>query len=425
MNAEIIMIGSELLLGQIVDTNAAYLAKELAGTGVNLFYKTTVGDNSERMSEALENALARSDIIITSGGLGPTEDDLTRETVAKVVGEPLEFHQELFDEIQALFERHGFTMSPNNRKQAYIPRNAIPIENPVGTAPGFVAEKNGKSIIALPGVPRELKYLTESFVLPYLRKKYSLGELSIRSRILKVCGKGESRVDAIVGDLIKGSKNPTVGILAEPAQILLRITAKAASADEAKDMIASMEAEIRRRLGSLIFGVDDDTLEGVVCQLLKENKKTLALLETHTGGGIAQRFVTADCDVLTEAFVARSEDSLRRFAGIDEAAWSDEKCKHWALCVALAGAARARSGADIALAAVGIAPESEQLAPEEKASGKTCIAVDSADGDAYWEFRFAGTERINQTRATVLSIEMLRRFLTGYVDPEHPPKSER
>jgi nicotinamide-nucleotide amidase len=232
-------------------------------------------------------------------------------------------------------------------------------------------------------------------------------------------------VDAIVGDLIKGSTNPTVGILAEPAQILLRITAKAASADEAKDMIAAMEAEIRRRLGSLIFGVDDDTLEGVVCQLLKESKKTLALLETHTGGGIAQRFVTADCDVLTEAFVARSEASLRRFAGIDEAAWSDEKRKHWALCVALAGAARARSGADIALAAVGIAPESEQLAPEEKASGKTCIAVDSADGDAYWEFRFAGTERINQTRATVLSIEMLRRFLTGYVDPEHPPKSER
>jgi nicotinamide-nucleotide amidase len=425
MNAEIIMIGSELLLGQIVDTNAAYLAKELAGAGVNLFYKTTVGDNSERMSEVLENALARSDIIITSGGLGPTEDDLTRETAAKVVGEPLEFRQELFDGIQALFERHGFTMSPNNRKQAYIPRNAIPIENPVGTAPGFVAEKNGKSIIALPGVPRELKYLTESFVLPYLRKKYSLGELSIRSRILKVCGKGESRVDAIVGDLIKGSTNPTVGILAEPAQILLRITAKSASADEAKDMIAAIEAEIRRRLGSLIFGVDDDTLEGVVCQLLKENKKTLALLETHTGGGIAQRFVTADCDVLTEAFVARSETSLRRFAGIDEAAWSDEKRKHWALCVALARAARARSGADIALAAVGIAPESEQLAPEEKASGKTCIAVDSAEGDAYWEFRFAGTERINQTRATVLSIEMLRRFLTGYVDPEHPPKSER
>ena len=284
MNAEIIMIGSELLLGQIVDTNATYLAKELAGAGVNLFYKTTVGDNSERMSEALENALARSDIIITSGGLGPTEDDLTRETVAKVVGEPLEFRQELFDEIQALFERHGFTMSPNNRKQAYIPRNAIPIENPVGTAPGFVAEKNGRLIIALPGVPRELKYLTESFVLPYLRKKYSLGELSIRSRILKVCGKGESRVDAIVGDLIKGSTNPTVGILAEPAQILLRITAKAASADEAKDMIAAMEAEIRRRLGSLIFGVDDDTLEGVVCQLLKESKKTLALLETTPGG---------------------------------------------------------------------------------------------------------------------------------------------
>jgi nicotinamide-nucleotide amidase len=343
--------------------------------------------------------------------------------VAEVVGEPLEFHQGLYDQIEALFKRHGFTMSPNNRKQAFIPRNSVIIENPVGTAPGFVAEKGGSSIIALPGVPRELKYLMETFVLPYLRKKYSLGELNIRSRVLKICGKGESRVDAIVGDLIRESENPTVGILAEPAQILLRITAKAQTVDEAKAKIAEMEAEIRRRFGPLIFGADDDTLESVVCQLLARQKKTLALLETHTGGGIARRFITMNCPALTEALVAQNDGARRRLTGIEQAAWSDEKRNHWALSVGLARAMRARSGADIALAAVGIAPQAEELAPEERASGKTCIAVDSGDGDAYWEFRFAGTDRINQTRATVLSIEMLRRFLAGCEDPEHPPRT--
>lgn len=420
MNAEIIMIGSELLLGQIVDTNSAYLAKELAGVGINLFYKTTIGDNRVRMAEAFEAALARAEVVITSGGLGPTEDDLTRDVVAEVVGEPLEFHQGLYDQIEALFKRHGFTMSPNNRKQAFIPRNAIPIENPVGTAPGFVAEKDGGVIISLPGVPRELMYLTENFVLPYLRDKYSLGELNIRSRVLKICGKGESSVDAIVGDLIKNSTNPTVGILAEPAQILLRISAKAESVGEAKAMIAEIEAEIRGRLGSLIFGTDDDTLESVVCQLLREDTRTLALLETHSGGGVAKRFTTMNCQALLEAIVAPSADVLRRLAGIDEVSWSDEKRKHWPLCVALAKAVRAQSGADIGVASLGMAAGSEELAPEERESGKTCIAVVDAEGDAYWEFRFAGTDGINQTRATVLTIEMLRRFLTGYVDKDHP-----
>ena len=424
MNAEIITIGSELLLGQIVDTNAAYLAKELAGAGINLFYKTTVGDNRQRMSEVLESAIERSDIIILSGGLGPTEDDLTREIAAEVVGEPLEFHQGLFDQIEGLFKRHGFTMSPNNRKQAFIPKNAVPIENPVGTAPGFIVERGDKAIITLPGVPRELMYLTENAVLPYLRKRYSLGELNIRSRVLKICGKGESSVDAIVGDLIKGSTNPTVGILAEPAQILLRITAKAETVDETKAKIASMEKEIRGRLGSLVFGTDDDTLESVVGKLLKADSKTLALLETHSGGGVAQRFTSINCTALIEALVVRSEDAMRRLAGVDEATWGDEKRNHWPLCVALAKSMRQRSGTDIAVASLGISPESDELAPEEKASGKTCIAVDSASGDAYWEFRFAGTDTTNQRRATVLTIEMLRRFLNGYVDPDHPHRTQ-
>jgi nicotinamide-nucleotide amidase len=418
------MIGSELLLGQIIDTNAAYLAQQLAGIGVNLYYKTTVGDNRARMTEAFGAALGRSDIIITSGGLGPTEDDLTREVVADVMGQPLEFRQELFEQIEALFRRHGFTMSPNNRKQAFIPQDALPIENPVGTAPGFIAEKDGSVVIALPGVPRELKFLMENFVVPYLHKKFSLGELTIRSRVLKMCGMGESRVDSRVGDLLRSSSNPSLGILAEPAQILLRITAKAETVREADAKIFHMEDEIRRRLGQLIFGVDDDTLEGVVNARLMADGKTLALLETHTGGSIAQRFVALDSPALTESLVANREDVLRAFIKMDDADWSDAKRDPWSLSVTLAHALRSRTGCDIATVSLGIAPGSQELAEADAASGKTCIAIDSSDRDAYWEFRFAGKDRTNQTRATVLTIEMLRRFLTGVVDPEHPHRAQ-
>lgn len=423
MNAEIIMVGSELLLGQIVDTNSAFLAQELAGVGINLYYKTTVGDNRRRMGKVLRAALERSDVVITSGGLGPTEDDLTREVVAEVVGEPLEFRQELYDQIEAMFKRHGFTMSPNNRKQAFIPRSAVPIENPVGTAPGFVAEKEKKLVISLPGVPRELKFLMQTFVIPYLLDRFSLGELNISSRVLKICGMGESRVDARVGDLIRGSTNPTLGILAEPAQILLRITARAETVTEAQAKIAETEEEIRRRFGALIFGADEDSLQSVVNQILSRERKSLALVETHTGGGVAQRFVSIGSSALKEALVASSDEARRRLAGVEMARWYDEKRNHRALSVTFARAMRSRTGADVAVATVGFAPESEELAPEERASGKTCIAIDSADGDACWEFRFAGTEPVNQTRATALTIEMLRRYLIGYVDPEFPSRT--
>lgn len=422
MNAETIMIGSELLLGQIIDTNSSYLAQELSKIGVNLFYKTTVGDNLQRMVEVLGRALERSDVVITSGGLGPTEDDLTRDAVSQVMGEPLKFRQELFDQIEGLFQRHGFTMSENNRKQAFIPRNSVAIENPVGTAPGFVAEIDGRYIISLPGVPRELKFLMKDFVIPYLREKFSLGEVTIASRVLKICGMGESRVDERIGDLLRESSNPTVGILAEAAQILLRITAKAESAAEAHSKIGRMESEIRRRLGVLIFGADHETLEGVVNALLLEQRKTLALLETHSGGGIAQRFISLTPNALKQAFVSNDAEALRHFAASGPVSGSDGKCNQRTNCVTLADRIRIQAGAAIGLAVLGIAPGSDLLGPDERASGKTCIGVASGEDAASWEFRFWGTDPINQTRSTVVGIEMLRRYLIGYQDPEHPAR---
>jgi nicotinamide-nucleotide amidase len=318
--------------------------------------------------------------------------------------------------------RHGFTMSPNNRKQAFIPRNATPIKNPVGTAPGFICEKAGAVIISLPGVPRELKFLMEAIVVPFLRERFSLGELNISSRVLKICGMGESRVDARVGDLLRESVNPTLGILAEPAQILLRITAKAETVSDAKSKIASMEEEIRRRFGPLVFGVDAETLEDVVDGLLKNQQKSLAILETLTGGALAQRFVSLRTAALKEATVVNCEESMRRFTEPELQKWTVLRRSHAVLSVSLARAARIRSGADLGLASVGILPESETLAPEERPSGKTCIAISSHAGEVYWEFRFAGTDSMNQMRAVALSLEMLRRHLIGYVDSEFPPR---
>ncbi|MBU2262647.1 MAG: CinA family nicotinamide mononucleotide deamidase-related protein, partial [Proteobacteria bacterium] len=226
MKAEIIAVGTELLLGQIVDTNSAHIAQQLTTVGLDLHFKSTVGDNLERIKSTLRNAMSRSDFIITTGGIGPTLDDLTREAVAEVLGRPLVFQQVLFDQISDFFARLGRTVSPNNRKQAYIPEGAITIENRVGTAPGFIAEQDGKAIITVPGVPHEMRYFMEHSVLPYLQNKSGIREVIV-SRVLKLFGIGESLVDERLRDLIELGTNPTIGLLAHTqiGEIHIRLTA--------------------------------------------------------------------------------------------------------------------------------------------------------------------------------------------------------
>src|SRR5262249_45997136 len=225
-NAEIVAIGSELLLGQIVDTNSTWMAQRLTALGVNLFYKSVVGDNPERMKEVLTRALERADVVITSGGLGPTQDDLTREVVADVTGRKLVLNPHFLEQIERRFRTRGFIMTPNNERQAYMPEGATPVDNPNGTAPSFIVEDPRGCIFVLPGVPFELKWLFDNEVTPYLRRKFSLSEI-ITYRVLKVAELGESRVDDLMGHLIANSRNPTVGVLAHPGQVDIRIAAKA------------------------------------------------------------------------------------------------------------------------------------------------------------------------------------------------------
>jgi len=296
MNAEIISIGTELLLGEIVDTNSAHIAHALRDIGLDLYFTTTVGDNQTRIAQAIGIALDRADIVITTGGLGPTVDDVTRQAVAAATNRPLVFQQGLFDQIAARFARMGNPMSENNRQQAFIPEGAIPIENPVGTAPCFALETEHGVVISLPGVPREMKYLLEHAVIPYLRERFNLTRI-IKTRILRTVGIGESAVDAALLDLMTLS-NPTVGLAAHTGQTDIRITAKADSEAAADAMITAVEAQIRVRLGEYIYGLEKETIEAALVQELSRLGLRLAISETGLGNRLSSRVKAvsgADC----------------------------------------------------------------------------------------------------------------------------------
>jgi competence/damage-inducible protein CinA-like protein len=286
-SAEILTIGTEILLGEILDTNSRYLARALRDTGIDLYRQTTVGDNKQRISQAILSAMEESDIIITTGGLGPTVDDPTRDAVALAMRVETEFRPELWEQIQDRFRRFGHKPTENNMRQAYIPHGAIAVENQVGTAPSFIVETDRHAIISLPGVPREMEYLMHKEVLPYLRERYNLKGI-IKARILHTAGVGESQIDSLIGDLEIFS-NPTVGLSAHSGQVDVRITAKAESESEADALIQDVENTVRHRLGDWIYGADQDTLEEVALQVISERNWKLVVVEAGLGGNMTRR----------------------------------------------------------------------------------------------------------------------------------------
>jgi nicotinamide-nucleotide amidase len=286
-SAEIIIIGTELLLGEIVDTNAQFLARCLRDAGIDLHRKTTVGDNVKRIAQAIKQALERCDIIITSGGLGPTVDDPTREAVALAVGVKTEYQPELWEQIKARFQRFGRIPTENNYKQAYIPQGAIAIDNPVGTAPIFILDYQSKVIISLPGVPREMEFLMEHKVIPFLRQRFDLHGI-IKIRVLHTVGVGESQIDNLIGDLEKLS-NPTVGLAAHSGQVDVRITAKADSVKVSDDLISPIENILRDRLGDCIYGVDHETLQEIALKSVEKHHWSITAVEAGLGGILIRR----------------------------------------------------------------------------------------------------------------------------------------
>lgn len=294
-SAEIITIGTEILLGEIVDTNTRYIARILRSMGVDLYRTITIGDNVDRIASAIHNSIERADIVITTGGLGPTIDDPTRDAVAKAIGVETEFREDLWQQVVETIARYGRKPSENQRRQAYIPKGALGLENPVGTAPCFIVEYSPlparagrvRVVISLPGVPQEMEYVLHESVIPYLQKKFNLNEI-IKVRVLHCAGLGEGMIDEKIADL-ETLSNPTVGLAAHTGVVDVRIAAKAKSESEANAMIAEIESQVRERLGSVVFGVDEDKLEDVLLDMIARRGMTLTAIESGLDGLLARK----------------------------------------------------------------------------------------------------------------------------------------
>ena len=405
--AEIVSIGSELLLGQIIDTNASWLAKKLTNVGVDLFYKTVVVDNQFRMNEVIDQALTRSDIVITGGGLGPTQDDITRETIAAVTNRKLVLDRGFLDEINERFRNRGLVMTDNNERQAYIPEGAIKVSNPNGTAPSFIVEDQRGVVIALPGVPFEMKWLFENEVVPYLSRKFGLQE-TITYRILKVSHIGESAVDDLIGDLIANSQNPTVGVLAHPGQVDVRIAAKASSIGEAKKLILPVENKIRSLLGRHIFGVDDQTIEDVLAERLVETGITLAVYEDTTQGMVSERILKSSGANFVQGVIGNGNSTLKSL--LSEVLGSDElkvvMDNPRELVNQLARSVRLRAGSDLGIGIHGI-PEND-VKTENLGHGQTFLSITNGSEFVTREYNIAGTGRPDRIRISQNAIELLR-----------------
>ncbi len=407
VNVELVSIGSELLLGQIVDTNSAWISQRLAENGVNVYYKSCVGDNMNRMTEVLNIALDRADVIITGGGIGPTQDDLTREAVAEVFGVEVVTDPDSLVELRERFQNRGFILTKNNERQAQIPAGATVIRNPNGTAPAFMVESDRGTIISLPGVPFEMRWLIDNEIIPYLRDRYDLGE-TIHYRVLKVADLGESAVDHEIGHLIAESSNPTVGVLAHPGQVDVRIAARAPDIDEAKELIQPVEVQVRELLGNHIFAADDETIESVIGSMLQEQDATVAVYEDLSAGAVSDSMRTAAGDRFLEAIVANTDVPRHRLIG--DVHGSEESGEEHAK--ALARAIREHSGATIGIAVHGI-PESADpdASAVNLARGDTYIVVSGAEKSEMRHIRSAGSGAPDRRRAAMYAFGTLRQYL--------------
>lgn len=410
MGTEILTIGTELLLGQIVDTNASWIAQRLAEAGIDLFYKTTVGDNAARIEAALRQALSRADIIITTGGLGPTEDDLTRDVVAAVLGRPLHLDPAVLVHIERRFAHRKIPMTDNNRKQAMVPQGAEVLHNPNGTAPGLFLKDRGRCVACLPGVPAEMKPLLTEEVIPRIREAFGI-KSRIVSRVLKTCGISESKLDQAIGDYFREMRNPTIGVLAHAGEIHVRLTCKGEDPTEITWMLDELEAKIRGRLGSLIFGRDEEKLEALVGHLMRERHATLAVAESCTGGLIASRLtdISGSSEYFERGVVAYSIPAKEDLLGVPEEMVREFGAVSVPVVRAMADGVRRKSGTTFGLATTGIAGPTGGT--PEKPVGLVCIALAWDGGDMAREYRFHGGRELIKYRAAQMALEMLRRHL--------------
>ena len=408
MNAEIIGVGSELLLGQISNTDAQYLSRQLSSLGIDVFWHTVVGDNRDRLLQTLRIASDRSDIIITTGGLGPTMDDLSKETVAEFLGLDLVLHQPSLKRIREHFAATGRTMTKNNIKQAMFPRESIILQNDIGTAPGAVMEDNGKSYIVLPGPPSELQHMFDHYAFPYLKRKSGQG---IYSRVLRIYGIGESAVEEKVKDLLENQKNPTLAPLIGVGEVTLRITAKASSPEEGEALIRPMQQEIEKRLGTAIYGFDEDRMESVVVNLLREKGRTLSVAESCTGGLVSNRItnVPGSSAVLLEGCVTYSNQAKTTRLGVSPKTLAAYGAVSTQTALEMAEGIRNTSKSDIGIATTGIAGPGG--GSPQKPIGLVHIAIADQDGARAKELHLDGDRMLIKNGSAMRLLNWLRLYL--------------
>lgn len=406
MRSEIVSIGTEILMGQITDTNASWLAQQLPALGIDLYWVSAVGDNLGRLTEVLSRALQRSELVICTGGLGPTEDDVTREAIAATLGEEIFQDADLVADLEAMFARRGNPMPERNLKQATRTPSTTALPNPRGTAPGWWSERDGHVIVAMPGVPHEMRFMWENQVVPRLRTR--LGGIVIHSRLLKVIGLGESAAEERIRHLLH-SDNPTVGTYAKEDGIHLRLTAKADRLEVAQQMVEELENRMRAELGSHVYGADDDRLEGLVGQLLMERQLSLATMESCTGGLIANTITNepGSSAYFKGGLVSYTNEAKVAF-GVPAPVIDEHGAVSPETALEMATAARARLGASVGLSVTGVAGPSEL---EGKPAGTVHIGID-LDGERRTISPFYPVVRVQMKRLTMLAaLDLLRRSL--------------
>ncbi|OPX48395.1 competence/damage-inducible protein A [Clostridium thermobutyricum] len=405
MRCELLSVGTEILLGDIVNTNAQFLAKELASMGIDIYYQSVVGDNKERMLQAFKEGLSRSDMIITTGGLGPTKDDMTKELACEYFGYKCELHEESLESIKEYFRRMGREFVESNEKQAYFPKEAIILKNNAGTAPGAIIKKDDKTIIVLPGPPSEMKRIFNESVRPYLEK---LTGYTIVSEVVRIHGVGESKVEELVQDLIDNGKNPTVAPYAKEGEVTLRVTAKAKTKEEGEKLIDPVLTEIKNRLGDSIYNIGEDGLNLTVAKLLVDKKLTIGTSESCTGGllgaglidypGISISFLEGAITYSNEAKIKTlgvKEETLEKFGAV-----SEETARE------MAEGIRKRCGADIGVSTTGIAgPDG---GTDDKPVGLVYIGLSIGDKTIVTRNVFNGDRNSVRRRACLKAFDMIR-----------------
>ena len=405
MIAEILSVGTELLMGQIANTDAQYISRRLSELGVTIYRHTTVGDNPARVKEAIGEALSRCDIVITTGGLGPTEDDLTKEMVAEYFSLPMELHQPSLDALESFMNRLGRVMTENNRKQAYFPAGSIVMPNLCGTAPGCIVEVGSKSVAVLPGPPRELKDMFDRQLAPYLARRSGM---HIESKFLRTFGIGESMLETMLIDLFHSS-NPTLALYCGPGEVQARISARAETVEEALKLIEPLEKEIKTRVGDALYGYGvDNSMPNAVLQLLRQRGETVCFAESCTGGRMASSVI--DCsgasDAVKESYITYSAEAKMRILGVSKET-IDTHTVYSADCAReMCEGARRLSGSDWAVSVTGVAgPDG---GTPEKPVGTVFVGVSGKGGTFAWEFHFRGRRDWVRTLAASNALNLLR-----------------